>query len=139
MTDWISVKDYIPTIGKATKDQCNAELTRLHGYKCRIVTTHKEPKGRKQRISRGRESSRIASSSYGMAAKEPWILATNLKDIKYKATFIVDIYAKRMQIEESFRAMKSHQFGLAARYIRTDNIDRWGVLMLLAAVVLISY
>jgi hypothetical protein len=44
-----------------------------------------------------------------------------------------------MQIEEAFRAIKSHQFGLAARYIRTEDVNRWGVLMLLAAIVLISY
>ncbi len=44
-----------------------------------------------------------------------------------------------MQIEESFRAMKSHQFGLSARYVRTLDINRWAVLMLLAAIVLISY
>ena len=44
-----------------------------------------------------------------------------------------------MQIEESFRDMKSHQFGLSGRDIRTTNIDRWGVKMLLAAIVQIVY
>ncbi len=84
-------------------------------------------------------SNKIANSSYSQAAKEPWILATNLKTETHKASEIVALYAKRMQIEESFRAMKSHQFGLSARYIRTLDVKRWAVLMLLAAIVLISY
>lgn len=139
MADWISVKDYIPMIGMVTKDQGKAKLTKTHAYDCRIVTTCKEPAGRKQKISRHRTSSKIANSSYSNAAKEPWILATNLEEEKYKGSEIVAIYGKRMQIEEAFRAIKSHQFGLAARYIRTEDVNRWGVLMLIAAIVLISY
>ena len=44
-----------------------------------------------------------------------------------------------MQIEESFRDIKSHQFGLAGRYVRTHCVNRWGVKMLLAAIVQITY
>ena len=40
-----------------------------------------------------------------------------------------------MQIEQSFRDVKSHQFGLSARYASTKSIYRWGVKMLLAAIV----
>lgn len=43
-----------------------------------------------------------------------------------------------MQIEESFRDVKSHQFGLSARYIRTVSIYRWAVAMLLAAIVQVT-
>lgn len=43
-----------------------------------------------------------------------------------------------MQIEESFRDVKSHQFGLSTRYIRTVSIYRWAIAMLLAAIVQIT-
>ena len=43
-----------------------------------------------------------------------------------------------MQIEESFRDVKSHQFGLSARYIRTVSIYRWAIAMLLAAIVQVT-
>ena len=43
-----------------------------------------------------------------------------------------------MQIEESFRDVKSHQFGLSARYIRTVSIHRWSIAMLLAAIVQVT-
>lgn len=137
--EWMSIKDYIPKIGVTTKDQGTILLTERHKYSCRLVTTRKEHKGRTQKISRNKTSSKIANSAYSQAAKEPWILATNLQIETHKASEIVALYGKRMQIEESFRAMKSHQFGLSARYIRTLDVNRWGVLMLLAAIVLISY
>lgn len=137
--EWISIKDFIPKVGKVTKDQGTILLTGRHQYSCRLITTKKDPKGRKQKISRNKTSSKIGNSTYSNAAKEPWILATNLETKTHKASEIVGLYAKRMQIEESFRAIKSHQFGLSARYIRTLDVKRWAVLMLLAAIVLISY
>ena len=136
---WISVKDYIPKIESITKDQGDIQLTKKHKYNCRLVTTRKALKGRKQKISRGRTSNKKANGSYAQSAKEPWILATNLTNETHKASQIVAFYAKRMQIEESFRAIKSHQFGLSARYVRTLDINRWAVLMLLAAIILITY
>jgi hypothetical protein len=137
--EWLSIKDYIPNVGSVTKDQGSVLLTEKHKYICRLVTTRKDPKGRKQKISRNMSSSKIATGAYARSAKEPWILATSLSNEMYKASEIVSFYAKRMQIEESFRAIKSHQFGLSARYIRTLDVKRWAVLMLLAAIVLITY
>ena len=42
-------------------------------------------------------------------------------------------------MEQYFRDIKSHQFGLSARYIRTRCIYRWGVKMLLAAIVQLMF
>jgi IS4 transposase len=137
--EWISIKDYISHVGHVTKDQGNVLFTHRHKYRCRLVTTRKDMKGRKSKVSRGRSSSKAANGCYSLAAKEPWILATNLSPETHKASEIVKLYAKRMQIEESFRAIKSHRFGLSGRYVRTLDVNRWGVLMLLAAIVLVSY
>ncbi len=109
-------------------------LTKEHQYSCRLVTTKKAPKGRVLKDSRGNTN----SGRYKSAAKEPWLLATNLSG-EFKSTEVVNLYSKRVQIEESFRDVKSHQFGLCGRYIRTKCIHRWGVKMLLAAIVQITY
>lgn len=58
------------------------------------------------------------------------MLITNASNENYRATEIVEFYAKRIQIEETFRAIKSHQFGLSARYAQTLDVNRWAVLML---------
>jgi len=136
---WMSVTDLMSHIDNKTTDHGTILFTKKHEYSCRMVTTRKAPKGRQQKVSRGRTSSKTASGSYNKAAKEPWILATNLSVNDYKASEVVALYNKRMQIEEAFRAIKSHQFGLSARYVRTLDIHRWAVLMLLASITLIVY
>lgn len=136
--DWRSIKDWVPDIGKRTANHAKVLLTKKHKHACRIVTTRKDLKGRKAKVSRGRTTSKIASGMYSAAAKEPWILATNLP-ASYKGPQVVNLYAKRMQIEESFRDVKSHQLGLGARYIQTKCTYRWSVKMLLAAIVQITY
>ncbi len=78
---------------------------------------------------------RAGSNHFRRLAQEPWILATNLPKEPFNATQVVNYYSKRMQIEQSFRDIKSHQFGLSARYASTKSIYRWGVKMLLAAIV----
>jgi hypothetical protein len=56
------------------------------------------------------------------AQDEPWILATNLdKSIKR----LCEIYALRMEEEESFRDLKSHRFGAALRYLDLSDTDRY--------------
>ncbi len=118
---------------------CQHTLTRRHEHRCRLVTTKRPPKGRVFKDSHGDARGLIGSGRYKSSGKEPWLLATNLLDEKYKAVEIVKLYSKRMQIEESFRDLKSYQFGLCGRYIRTKCVHRWGVKMLLTAIVQITY
>ena len=75
-----------------------------------------------------------ANGNYRRSAQERWVLVTNLTDT-YEPTKVVNQYKKRMQIEESFRDVKSHQFGLSARYITTVSVYRLSIAMLLAAIV----
>ena len=137
--EWVSIKDFIPQVKEKTTNYEPVLLTREHEYVCRLITTKRRPKGRVLKDSRGNTNGRGASGRYKSGAKEPWILATNLQSDEYKLTEIVNLYLKRMQIEESFRDLKSHQFGLCGRYIRTKCVHRWGVKMLLAAIVQITY
>ena len=62
---------------------------------------------------------------------DPWLLATSLSD--GDATFIVNLYAKRMQIEETFRDAKNHRFGWSLGDVRLSTPQRTAVLLTLAA------
>lgn len=135
---WKLIKELIPDIKSKTAHYEHALLTKEHARPCRVVTTYRQPKGRKVKTSRGKTTSTLSNGSYSQANKEPWILATNLP-VDVEPVDIINLYFKRMQIEESFRDVKSHQFGLAGRYVRTHSVDRWGVKMLLAAIVQITY
>lgn len=135
---WQTVKNLLPLIPLKTTHYSQAFLTKVHQRACRVITTRRQPKGRKVKTTRGRTTTTVSNGSYSQSGREPWILATNLP-ASFEPIAIISLYFKRMQIEESFRDVKSHQFGLAARYVRTKSIHRWAVKMLLAAIVQITY
>jgi hypothetical protein len=52
----------------------------------------------------------------GPRHKEPWCLATSLKEAT--ATFVVGLYAKRFRTEETFRDVKDLRFGMGLSWVR---------------------
>jgi hypothetical protein len=65
------------------------------------------------------------------SALDPWLLATSLSDAD--AAAVVRQYAKRMQIEETFRDAKNHRFGWSIGTVRLSTPQRAAVLLALAA------
>lgn len=65
------------------------------------------------------------------AARDPWLLGTSLTD--GDAASVVGIYARRMQIEETFRDSKSHRFGWSFGDVCLSTPGRTAVLLTLAA------
>ena len=62
-------------------------------------------------------------SAWDKKMKEPWHLLTNLiyKDLQR----ILNIYSRRMEIEEMFKSKKNDQCGLNWKHARLETIDRW--------------
>jgi hypothetical protein len=81
---------------------------------------------RKRKTIRGQSRQRKARQR----AIEPWLLATTLKS--ESAQKIVSIYAKRMQIEETFRDTKSHRYGWSFCVARSNSSERIRTLLLIA-------
>ena len=65
------------------------------------------------------------------SALDPWLLATSVTS--GDAAYIVSLYARRMQIEETFRDAKNHRFGWCLSDARTSTHQRTLMLLLLAA------
>ena len=59
-----------------------------------------------------KEGDNRRSRACAARAREPWLLATSLPVTTKLAKQVVRLYRLRMSIEEGFRDMKSHQFGL---------------------------
>jgi hypothetical protein len=62
---------------------------------------------------------------------EPWVLVVSPALSALHAKQIVSIYTKRMQIEQSFRDLKSERYGCAFRHSLTRNPQRIAILLLL--------
>jgi hypothetical protein len=97
---------------------------------CRLVLVRKRRRpGRKPPPPKCKEERELRQ-----AALDPWLLATSTSD--GDAQYIVSLYAKRMQIEETFRDAKNHRFGWSLGTVQLTTPQRTAVLLMLAALAL---
>jgi hypothetical protein len=75
-----------------------------------VLSSKPKPKGRRRLTRNGERGRRDSDVTAAAGAKEPLLLVTSLTCAAYK---VVTTYATRMQIEESFRDLKSHRYGCA--------------------------
>jgi hypothetical protein len=59
-----------------------------------------------------------------LSSREPWLLATSRGLSSWSAKRVVKVYRRRMQIEETFRDLKSIRWGYALDYSRSRNSMR---------------
>ncbi|MCX7894105.1 MAG: transposase, partial [Burkholderiales bacterium] len=64
--------------------------------------------------------------------REPWLLAHSPRLCHYRPDEIVAMYARRMQIEESFRDSKCAQLGMGLELSRSRSAQRLHALLLIA-------
>lgn len=106
-------------------------LSRRHRYRFRmyLVRAYAPSLGRPRR----RRSKQPNAGLYRRLHRAPWLLATSLPHGKGSARRIKQLYAQRMQIEETFRDMKSRRWGFGLRYARCNSARRLEVLLLIGA------
>jgi Transposase DDE domain len=94
---------------------------------CRLVLVRKRLKpGPKKPPPRCKQERELRQ-----AALDPWLLATSITS--GDAAYIVSLYARRMQIEETFRDAKNHRFGWCLSDVRVSTHQRASTLLLVAA------
>lgn len=94
-----------------------------------VLSAKPKRKNRKRRTRLGKKGKSGTDRKQSKGAKEPQLIATSLS---CSAKKIVEIYAERMQIEESFRDLKSHRFGWDFSSSRSKKVERLQVLLMIA-------
>ena len=108
-------------------------FTKQH-HECNVILYKKIIKGRKNINRSGNPTNNNASNRCARRERDPWLLVTSLEITKlFRAERIAALYAKRMQIEEDFRDIKSHKYGFGLRYSLSNSARRLEVLLLIAA------
>lgn len=116
---------------KCPRDFPNAGLYARNTLACRLVLVR-----RPRRKRRSAPTSNKEQLEYRKSARDPWLLATSLSPAgacAYSAEDIITIYARRMQIEESFRDAKSSRFGIGFNEARSGSANRLAVQLMLAS------
>lgn len=135
--EWREASELFNEIGPRAKCYEEAYITKSRPRACRVVTKRDSVVSQRKKPAKLPRNYHSANGNYQRLAKEPWVLATNIPR-KYNTTQILNAYKKRMQIEESFRDIKSPRYGLGSRSIETRCLYRWGIFMLLAAIAQIT-
>lgn len=130
-TLWIANRRLHARAGSRPQRFREAQIVRNAPWRCDLVLVRQRRRGRQQLTRHGLAARSRKSLKAARAQREPWLLATSLSGLSSRQ--IVAIYAKRMQIEESFRDLKSARFGCAFRYSLTRTAPRLAILLLLHA------
>ena len=136
---WAGCKTLYPRATVSAKSLGQYNYVRNHPVPCRLVLIKRIKQGRHKKGKFGKRLHSKQSLKSARAQREPWLLAVSPRLDHLSAQAVVAVYAQRMQIEESFRDLKSERFGLGFSANRSTQQDRLGVLLLvgcLAAFVL---
>ena len=130
--EWLPVKSLYQLGTLRPKDLGIYQQGVKIGFESRMIIVWRKAKGRKDKTATG-ERARRSKKSRACAdrEKEPWLLATSLSKTKNLSKRTVKIYATRMQIEESFRDLKT---GLKMNDSGSRLSPRLQVLLLIALV-----
>lgn len=136
-------------IGKQTWETCNEiylrainkpfflgeyELSKKKPINCQLFI-HKKPKiGRIARNKNGTQMKGVYNPR--KAEREPWLLASNLPESKNRVLQIVNSYKYRMQIEETFRDIKTPYYGLGLVKTLSNSKARIEILLLISSLTL---
>lgn len=94
-----------------------------------VLADRRSARAKKPPRLRGR---RIYTVRAVKRAHEPWLLATSLK--LASAERVLSLYGLRMQIEASYRDLKSGRLGWGLEHVRSKNLRRLSVQIALASI-----
>ena len=130
---WVPGRSLHVKATSMARQYCTAQIAHHNRLDCRLVLFKAAGKNRVLRNKLGRVSARHRAQRAQSANREPLLLATSLSEQEYNTSQVITLYAARMQIEESFRDMKSENYGLGLKSSRTYKTSRMAVLVMLAS------
>jgi len=108
-------------------------LTKSQKFETYFYLYQERKKNRVRKNLKGKKIRCTVSLKCAKRESEPWLLATSLNPNFFGAQRIIELYKKRMQIEESFRDLKNERIGLSLRQNRSANIGRLSIALLIGA------
>ncbi|HEY0198705.1 MAG TPA: IS4 family transposase [Rhodanobacter sp.] len=130
-SQWVSCKAMYELATRAPRDFGLMHTVRAEPLTARVVLHAKPPKGRKHRNRQGVPARNSNSRKNAQRESEPWLLVAS-PSLALSARQLMTLYGRRMQIELSFRDLKSHRYGQGFEDSLTRRGERIEVLLLLS-------
>ena len=125
---WQSVTTLHATATGKAKYLGRVLLARANPLSCYFYLYKREEKGRKKKTLLGEVCRQSTSLKCAKRGREPWLIASSMDS---PANKIIKLYAKRTQIENSFRDTKNQRVGFSLNDTGTRNIERLNILLLI--------
>lgn len=132
--DWALCTSLYDHATKHPRTLGDCELVRGDPWPVVLMQHRRPPRGRHRHTRAGRPSRDRRHQEAQCAGREPWLLAVS-PGLDLSPRAVMNLYARRMQIEESFRDLKCPRFGVGLRYSLTRTAPRLQALLLLNALV----
>lgn len=130
--EWVTCKAMYALATGGPRDFGTMEVARSNPLTARVVLHAKPPKGRKHHNRQGAPARNSNSRKNAQRESEPWLLVAS-PSLMLNARQLVTLYGRRMQIELSFRDLKSHRYGQGFEDSLTRKGARIEMLLLLSA------
>ena len=109
------------------------DWVRSNPLRATFVLVRKPKLGRRAKTASGKRARSKKSLQAARNAREPWLLVASTRLADWPAKRLVRVYRQRMQIELSFRDMKSQHFGEGLECSASSGAARFTVLVLIAS------
>ncbi|MEO8803718.1 MAG: IS4 family transposase [Rudaea sp.] len=130
---WVACKTLYKRASATPRDLGLMDTVRNRALTCRVALVRNPPKGRKALNRQGRPRRSKHNRQNAAREREPWIILASPALADLSAAQLIKLYARRMQIELSFRDLKSHRYGQCFEYSLTRKGKRIEILLLLQA------
>lgn len=130
--DWAAAADWFVAATGQARRLCDCWLSRRGAMPCHVVLYRHRKKHRHAHGPQGKPTSDKAAREARRRECEPWLLVHSPRLAACRPDEIVAFYARRMQIEESFRDSKSPVFGMGFSIGRSRTAPRLQALLLIA-------
>jgi len=127
---WIGGKSLYDQASETALDLGRCGYVRSNCTECRLVLVKKQAQGRHRLNVYGKR--RASNVKCVSAAREPWLLAASPGLDHMSAHGIVNLYAQRMTIEESFRDTKNLRWGQGLSSTSSRSRARLQMLLLIS-------
>ena len=133
-SQWSPIKTLYPQATQKPHYLFKSFLAKANPVVGYFFTVRTPLKNRKRKNLRGKNIRCSVSLKHAKRGREPWLIFSSLSPTQYTAKQVTNLYAQRMQIEESFRDLKNTSNGLSLRHCRSYQKGRLNIALLIAAI-----
>lgn len=112
-------------------------LAKTNPLACHFYLMKKNKMNRIKKNLAGKKIQCSVSKKHEQRENEPWLIASSLSPEIVNAYHIMQLYKKRMQIEEAFRDLKNSRQGFSLRHCRSFSVKRLHIALLIASLAML--